>query len=257
MDTRFWGPAGWKLLHHATFFYEPQQKHQYDTFLETIPYILPCKFCRTSLTDFYEQHPFKGSLESQAKLVKWMYVIHNCVNNKLRDQHLNPNPNPSLASITTMYHTWISEARPLHRLSTFWNFLFAVAYNHPKESSKKSKPMPDCPPQAHTCSDPCIRNKWNTLDPKTRQHWYEQFWDSLPAILGPELGPLWLRALDSTRKDVSCRKSCVAWLWRQRCALDPDFKDPYTSVCRTVASYSSECGAKKKAKTCRKTRSNK
>jgi len=254
MDTRFWGPSGWKLLHVATFFYEPALKHQYDAFLETIPYILPCKFCRTSLTDFYEEHPFKPALDSKESLIKWMYIIHNCVNNKLRSQNLNRNTNPTLKQVVTQYNTWLAEARPLHRLSTFWDFLFAVAYNHPKEASKKSKPLPECPPQAYTCSDPCIRNKWNTLDPKTRLQWYEQFWDCLPSVLGPELGPLWSEALEKTRKDVSCRKSCVAWLWRQRCALDPDFKDPYSSVCKAIASYSSDCGTRKKGKTCRRKR---
>jgi len=252
MDTRFWGPSGWKLLHSATFAYEPQFKQDYELFFETIPYILPCKFCRTSLTDFYEQYPLQ--IVSRDSLIKWMYTIHNCVNQKLRDQNLNPHANPSLKQVITMYNTWTSEARPLNRLSTFWNFLFAVAYNHPKEASRKSKPMPNCPPLAHTCSDPCIRNKWNTLDPKTRQQWYEQFWATIPAVLGPELGPLWSKALETSRKDVSCRKSCVAWLWRQRCQMDPEFKDPYTSVCKTIASYSSECGLKARAKTCRKKR---
>jgi len=245
MDTRFWGPAGWKLLHHATF--TCKDKEACVAFFETIPYILPCKYCRTSLTDFYKEHPI-----NESNLVKWMYLIHNCVNNKLKAQNLNPKSNPTLNQVVTMYHTWISESRPLHRLSTFWDFLFAVAYNHPKEASRKSKPMPDCPPEAHTCADPCVRNKWNTLDPKTRMEWYAQFWDLLPVALGPELEPLWSAALDKTRPDLSCRKSVVAWLWRQRCAMDPEFKDPYTSVCKTIASYSSDCGAKKKAKTCRK-----
>ena len=254
MDTRFWGPSGWKLLHHATFVYDTDLKTDYAAFFDTIPYILPCKYCRTSLTDYYEQHPLKAALKNQEDLVKWLYIIHNCVNNKLRGQHLNPHRNPTLKQVITQYNTWFSEAKPLHRLSTFWDFLFSVAYNHPKEASRKSKPLPDCPPEAHTCADPCIRNKWNTLDPKTRQQWYEQFWTTLPSALGPEIGELWQKALAATRKDVSCRKSCVAWLWRQRCALDPDFKDPYSSVCRAIQAYSSDCGTRKGSKTCRRTR---
>jgi hypothetical protein len=249
MDTRFWGPSGWKLLHHATFQYREELDREYKAFFETIPYILPCKYCRTSLTDYYEEYPV--DLKNP---VKWMYTIHNCVNNKLRSQNLNPRANPTLNQVSTLYTTWISESRPLNRLSTFWDFLFAVAYNHPKEASRKSKPMPDCPPTAHTCDDPCVRNRWNTLDPKTRMQWYEQFWELLPDVLGSELEPLWSEALTKTRPDLSCRKSVVAWLWRQRCAMDPEFKDPYTSVCKTIASYSSDCGSKKKAKTCRKRR---
>jgi hypothetical protein len=37
-----------------------------------------------------------------------------------------------------------------------------------------------------------------------------------------------------------------------RCGLDTDFKDPYTSICKKIATYSSDCGKKKQAITCRK-----
>jgi len=253
MDTRFWGPSGWKLLHYATFQYKPAKKSAYKQFFETIPYVLPCKFCRTSLTDFYEQYDYKKSLASQTNLIKWLYDIHNCVNNKLRLQGLHPESNPSLIEVKLQYRIWINQYTPLQWLSTFWDFLFAIAYNHPKEASKHSKPMKDCPPEAHRCADPCVRNRWNTLDPKSRMHWYEQFWDTLPAVLG-DLENGWRQAELVTRRDLSCRRGVVAWLWRQRCAMDPEFKDPYTAICKRVASYSSECGAKVRAKTCRKRR---
>ena len=253
MDTRFWGPSGWKLLHQATFDYCPSKRVLYGRFLETIPYILPCKFCRTSLTDFYALHTYKKALSSQAALVKWLYEIHNCVNDKLRDQSLHPEANPTLAQVKLMYTTWMNEYTPLQRLATFWDFLFAVAYNHPKEASKGSTPIQDCPSDAKRCADPCVRNRWNTMEPGQRMHWYEQFWDTLPAVLG-DLEPSWRQSQTTTKRDLSCRRSVVAWLWRQRCAMDPEFKDPYTSICKRVASYSSGCAAAKRAKTCRKKR---
>ena len=253
MDTRFWGPSGWKLLHHATFVYITSDKKAYDKFFESIPYILPCKYCRASLTDNYEKEPV--NLDSQAKLVHWLYKIHNLVNGKLRGQGIHAAPNPSLDQVKTTYHTWLAESTPYKRLQTFWDFLFAVAYNHPKEASRSSKPMPECPPQAHTCADPCVRNKWNTLPADKRFKWYEQFWDTLPAALGPELEGAWRKAEEKTHRDFSCRRSAVAWLWRMRCALDAEFKDPYTAICKRIASYSSECG-RRRAKTCRKTRRN-
>jgi hypothetical protein len=54
---------------------------------------------------------------------------------------------------------------------------------------------------------------------------------------------------------LECRRSTLAWLWRMRCALDTDFKDPYTSICQKIASYSSDCGKKTNIITCRKRRS--
>ena len=253
MDTRFWGPSGWKLLHIATFQYDPSKRAAYDQFLESIPYILPCKFCRTSLTDFYQAHPYTSALSSQNALVKWMYTIHNCVNDKLRGQSLHPEANPTLAQVKLQYATWMNEEKPLERLTTFWDFLFAVAYNHPKEASKGSTPIKDCPPHVDECNDPCIKNRWNKLDPKTRMRWYMQFWDTLPATMG-DLEGAWLEAERRTNRELTCRRSAVAWLWRMRCALDPGFKDPYTAICRRIASYSSGCGSKARGKTCRRGR---
>jgi hypothetical protein len=251
MDTRFWGPSGWKLLHLATFFYTPDKHDTYRDFFESIPYILPCKYCRHSLSDYYEKYPLDKALKSQESLIKWMYTIHNCVNDKLRGQSLAVQPNPTLSKVLTQYKTWINSSTPKERLATFWDFLFAVGYNHPKEGTKGDKPMDKCPPEAKHCADPCIRNKWNTMTIGQRMKWYKQFWNSLPAVLEP----LAIEMEEATRKtdrDLSCRRSTMAWLWRLRCALDTDFKDPYTSVCRTVASYSSDCGSSGRRKTCRR-----
>jgi len=252
MDTRFWGPSGWKLLHIATFLYTPVHKKAYHDFFESIPYILPCKFCRYSLSEYYEKYPLAAALESQPALVKWLYQIHNCVNDKLRSQGLTVQANPSLPNVIKMYHTWINDSTVHQRLSTFWDFLFAVGYNHPKETSRTSKPMDDCPPIAHKCNDPCIRNKWNTMTVVQRTKWYKQFWNSFPATL---LSEQMSAAAEKTKMDLSCRRSTMAWLWRLRCALDLDFKDPYTSVCQRVASFSSDCGnSKGRRKTCRRKR---
>ena len=104
MDTRFWGPSGWKMLHLITFDYQFETNAiAYAKFFESLPYILPCKFCRASLTDYYRQYPFlnsnKTNMNPDLDLKKWMYNIHNCVNDKLREQGLNPNQNPKYKDI--------------------------------------------------------------------------------------------------------------------------------------------------------------
>lgn len=256
MDTRFWGPSGWKFLHLMTFTYDPtnQRKHM-RLFLESLPYVLPCKFCRASLTDYYSKHPFSSALESRARLTKWLYTIHNEVNEKLRKQDLNPHPDPTFQEVKQRYTTWIETSTPIERLQTYWDFLFSIAYCHPYDTAKNTKPMPNCPPRVLRCKSRKIKNKWNTLCPRERMPMYKQFWHTLPDILEPALHILWSRVLVSSRPTTQCRKSMIAWLWRMRCALDNDFKDPYTSVCRTVASYSSDCGGSStRAKTCRKKR---
>jgi len=267
MDTRFWGPSGWKLFHLITFDYKYSMKNAklYATFFETIPYILPCKFCRASLTDYYRQHPFllddslnpslnsslNPSLNPKLNIKKWMFDIHNCVNDKLRKQGLNPNPNPKYGDIVKYYKKWMKCDWTQH-LSIVWDFLFAVAYNHPKETSRESKPMPECPIEVYKCNDTCEKNKWNVLSLSERMKWFNCFWLYLPAVLPKEVAKKWKEVEINNPPTLSCRQSSLAWLWRMRCGLDSTFKDPYSSICKKIASYSSDCGKKKNTITCRK-----
>lgn len=261
MDTRFWGPSGWKLLHLATFDYKysPSNEVTYAQFFESLPYILPCKFCRASLTDYYRQYPFLTpnattvKLDHTLDLKKWMYNIHNCVNDKLRKQGLNPNTDPKYSEVKEFYDKWV-KCDWQQQLSTFWDFLFAVAYNHPKESSLHSKPMPDCPKEIYKCKDKCEKNKWNVLSLSDRLYWFRRFWLYLPAVLPAEIARRWKEVEKKNPPTLDCRRSSLAWLWRMRCGLDTTFKDPYTSICKRISAYSSDCGKKKEAITCRKRR---
>jgi nitroimidazol reductase NimA-like FMN-containing flavoprotein (pyridoxamine 5'-phosphate oxidase superfamily) len=268
MDTRFWGPSGWKLLHLITFTYEPNIDNQpllTKNFLETLPYILPCKFCRASLTDYYRELPFEiekdgkieSVLESRDKFTKWMYDIHNLVNNKLRKQGLNPNQDPNYQSVKGFYEKWLRGSTWQEQLLTFWDFLFSVAYNHPKETTKQSKPMPECPKDIYKCTDKCEKNKWNVLGIKDRLYWYKRFWDFLPAVLPIHIQERWLYFQTKYKPTIECRRSSIAWLWRMRCALDPQFSDPYTQVCKRIATYSSDCSKSINGKTCRKNKTRK
>ena len=117
MDTRFWGPSGWKLLHMISFNYEYSVENSYAfaNFFETIPFILPCKFCRSSLTDFYKKYPYRlednngkeGTMNPLLDVKKWMYNIHNCVNGKLRAQGLYPSSNPTYATCHRWRETYV------------------------------------------------------------------------------------------------------------------------------------------------------
>ena len=256
MDTRFWGPSGWRLLHLISFEYEYSAEHAitYAHFFETIPYILPCKFCRASLTDYYREHPYdiNGQMNPLLDAKKWMFLLHNCVNQKLRTQELHPAANPTFSQVCAVY-TEIQKKPWTTQLLLMWDFLFAVAYHHPKESFP-SAPMPDCPPDAHRCKDVREKNKWNVLGWRKRMHWFRRFWVFLPAVLPVEIGRRWKEVESTNRSMLDSRRSTVAWLWRMRCGLDATFKDPYASVCKRIKTYSSDCG-KKGIITCRRKRS--
>lgn len=91
--------------------------------------ILPCKFCRQSTRMFVRQHPY-NSKDPQ----KWLYEIHNMVNNKLRTQcHqdpkvINPGPDPSLSEIKEKFS---NISQPVGK-----DFLMSVAVNFTDNKSK-------------------------------------------------------------------------------------------------------------------------
>lgn len=256
MDTRFWGPSGWKLLHHIAFTYEytAEQAVLCAAFLESIPYILPCKFCRFSLTNYYRQHPFSlqnSSMDPLLDLPKWMFTIHNCVNDKLRTQGLYPSPNPTYKQVKLYYQTVLKTSWK-QQLSLFWDFLFSVGYHHPTQKQLYSTPIPECPPTVKTSSDTCERNKWNVLPVKERIYWFHRFWSTLPAVLPPSIRPHWRSAEAKYPPTLATREQTMNWLWRMRCELDTDYHDPYRSVCRQIATYSSDCSRQKGVFTCRR-----
>jgi len=93
MMTKVWGRTGWLFLHCITFGYpytinpsnpdHAYKKQNYKSFFVNIGTILPCKYCRASYINFAKELPIDNFLHSRKDLCKWLYLIHNKVNNKL------------------------------------------------------------------------------------------------------------------------------------------------------------------------------
>ena len=122
IDTRFWGPSGWQLFHWIAF----NAKNPQEVLL-MMKDVLPCKFCRKSTSEYVNELPLKGDPG------KWMYDIHNKVNNKLRTQCkddpavVDPGPDPSFEDVKRKYETMKING-VLGR-----DFLFSIAANYPEE----------------------------------------------------------------------------------------------------------------------------
>jgi hypothetical protein len=122
MDTRFWGPSAWQLFHLIAF----SSEHP-DDVLNDMKDVLPCRFCRESTTQFVQKHPLRGDPG------KWLYDIHNRVNNKLRTQCkddptvVNPGDDPSFEDVKKKYESMKPTAVPGR------DFLFSIAYNYPPQ----------------------------------------------------------------------------------------------------------------------------
>lgn len=89
--TKIWGPPGWKFLHSVTFGYpiEPTTEHKksYKQFFKLAGEVFPCGACR----DSYKRFIGPGSdteltnkiMKNRKNLTKWLFNIHNKVNDKL------------------------------------------------------------------------------------------------------------------------------------------------------------------------------
>lgn len=90
-QTKVWGPMLWVVLHLISLNYPmnptSQQKKDYRRFFLLLRRVLPCGACRKSYTDFVVRNPKTritlGAFESRVTLSRWLFVLHNAVNEKL------------------------------------------------------------------------------------------------------------------------------------------------------------------------------
>ena len=253
MDTRFWGPSGWKLLHliAASPHKHPQKVFEWFTLL---PYVLPCKFCRASLQEYYEALPLtldivRGQGKGNTSFSRWLYDIHNMVNDKLREQGLLKTPNPSWSTVHDLYDSMqaaLCETTPM----VGWDFFASIAYTTPTKGIA-SKPMPIPAGLTPTMED---RNRYNLLTPAERRAKLKAWWKLTPSILPCQA---WRSAWNHCVEEAPLTKgrgpvSC--WLWSIEESVCSSLKcpTPHASLPNLkyeMAAFESACTMKKS--TCR------
>jgi len=122
MNTTFWGPSGWEFLHTLTFIYPEKpsynDKVKMQHFMNSINYILPCKYCRISFTKYSQSLPINDYLDSREQIIEWLYKIHNKVNKKLRKQGFCKYDNPELSTVKDKYKTILEHITSLCKKKT-------------------------------------------------------------------------------------------------------------------------------------------
>ena len=236
MDTRFWGPSAWQLFHliaHSQRSKEdvPTQR-ALELFFNNIKDILPCKFCRASTTEFMEKdlplHPMRQNI------AKWLYLLHNRVNKKLREQSKtdsnvrDPGPDPSFEEIEAKYRGLLAYTPKQLKVVPGADFLFALAYNYP------DKPTSD----------------------HIETHF--QFWDGLLVLFPyPHLREL-LRSYVSTHMiypALQSRSLYMRWVHGLLKKLCRGKVRSYSGLCQHVGYYRSKCESPTyRGKTCRRSK---
>jgi len=251
MDTRFWGPSGWRLLHLISFAAPNLNQRYLQQFFKTLPFVLPCKFCRASLTDYYASDPIPTDPK---KTAEWLYRIHNRVNGKLREQKLNKHKDPKWTDVKKQYERMMAEPCTKQRMIG-WDFLYSVAYTTPCREVITT-PLPGAPPNIAT---PELRNRWNTISDKERIERIRLWWESLPHVLPfPAWQKAWKKVVPHVPKLDCGRKAVTEWLYRAEKAMCEELQetashDSFHGLCSELNTFASGCGkiTTAKVKTCR------
>lgn len=272
MDTRFWGPSGWKLMHLSAAAYQPDKCMQMNRWLSTLPYILPCKFCRASLISYYEELP--PDYTDARSLSRWMWRVHGKVNDKLRGQGQSIPKDPPFAAVYNKYKGLAKnifegcrrECTTLEKdiqgrdgvcisvekycSEQIWDFLFSVAFQHP--ISTKSLPMPDTPAHLPCNLSQPDKCRWNLLEPNEKMPYFRRFWASLPEIFPERFSQLWKEGLLKNPMNVESKKMALRWLYKQYQFIYPKSVRSYPAIISELEMHSSNCNKSKRARTCRR-----
>jgi len=278
MDTRFWGPSGWQLLHLIATAPVANPEAVYDWF-HLLEFVLPCKYCRASFHDYMELDPLTLTIiKDQTTFSRWLFDIHNCVNDKLRGQGLMKTPNPSWAHVKRHWQKVAEElCTDRNPQQKGWDFLTSVAYATP-DKDYTPVPMPDAPEQQSQWTSMTLakRNRYNLLSREERLTAISAWWRLIPSILPCAA---WREAWDAAYRAVgepptgdgaSVQRGqqeqweqweqWMKWMWAVECRVCDGLQcaTPHPSLRalqREVGAFESDCGKKqghsKNRKTCR------
>lgn len=108
MNTLFWGPSAWQLIHSIGLVYPKNptdiERKYFFEFFDSLQYVLPCKHCRKSYSVYYKDIDLN-------KLYDWTWKLHNKVNDKLKTQGLKDGLNPSLTDSKKFHKNKLREFR--------------------------------------------------------------------------------------------------------------------------------------------------
>ena len=259
MDTRYWGPSGWRLLHLISFS-EKKDTTALRDFFNVLPYILPCKYCRQSLSEYMSKDPVPKQI-TPGTLSRWLWRIHNKVNGKLRKQRLSMAADPPYEKVKELYMERLEQGCTRTNFEG-WEFLFSIAEAHPFSLVGRNSVPFDGAPAASDASDLSDeeKNRWNILRPEERYPYFLRFWELLPEVLPfPEWRSFFLQGLLVKKVDWSSRKDAIKGLWGLRCFMEENLEllnqTDYSSLCRELKTHRSGCSSARRGKTCRRKRS--
>ena len=87
LDPTVWGPHYWFFLHTVSMIYPHHPnavtKKKYYEFIQNLPIFIPVESMSSEFSKLIDQYPVTPYLDNRESLIRWIWFIHNKINQKL------------------------------------------------------------------------------------------------------------------------------------------------------------------------------
>lgn len=87
MSPSVWGPIFWTTMHIVSLGYAdtPSKEEQSAAvqFYRSLESVIPCPICKSHYSHFLAEMPVEDAVANRQSLIRWVFDIHNKVNEKL------------------------------------------------------------------------------------------------------------------------------------------------------------------------------
>jgi len=87
LDPKIWGPKYWFFLHTISLSYpnfpNTITKKRYYELIQNMPQFIPVEEIATNFSKLLNEFPVQPYLDNRESFIKWVWFIHNKINEKL------------------------------------------------------------------------------------------------------------------------------------------------------------------------------
>ena len=95
LDPKVWGPHYWFFLHTIamTYPHHPNAvtKKKYYDLVQNIPLFIPIEAMASDFSKLIDQYPISSYLDNRESFIRWVWFIHNKINEKLEKPKISLN----------------------------------------------------------------------------------------------------------------------------------------------------------------------
>jgi hypothetical protein len=95
LDSNVWGPHMWFFLHTSSMIYplhpNAVTKKKYYDFFQNLPLFIPIESMASDFSHLLNEYPITPYLDNRESLIRWVWFIHNKINQKLEKPTISLN----------------------------------------------------------------------------------------------------------------------------------------------------------------------